>query len=293
MSDRRIGLDAARDVATRPSLDAALTALTATPYARDVQHGQALAVAQRAVVETMVWNCRVLAGWSPRGGAAMLRLLIAPLEAANIEDHVRALGGADVPPPYRLGSLSTAWSKLARTTSTAELHRVLAASPWGDPGDSADHEIGLTIRAILADRMMAAVPAAARWAAGRSALLVARECVVAGRTLPARARLAMARVLGQPALSARSLPALVAALPASSRWVLDDINDPVMLWHAETRWWAQVERDALGLTRRPVAGPEVLVGAVALVTADAWRVRGALELAARGGSPLEAFDALG
>ncbi len=38
--------------------------------------------------------------------------------------------------------------------------------------------------------------------------------------------------------------------------------------------------------------PDVLVGVAALMAADAWRVRAALELAARGGSPLEVFDAV-
>jgi hypothetical protein len=35
-----------------------------------------------------------------------------------------------------------------------------------------------------------------------------------------------------------------------------------------------------------------VLGAVALLAADARRVRAALELAARGGAPLEAYDAL-
>ena len=35
-----------------------------------------------------------------------------------------------------------------------------------------------------------------------------------------------------------------------------------------------------------------MVGAVAVMTADAWRVCAALEIAARGGGPMEDYDAV-
>ncbi|WP_406415994.1 hypothetical protein OH809_40640 [Streptomyces sp. NBC_00873] len=67
--------------------------------------------------------------------------------------------------------------------------------------------------------------------------------------------------------------------------------------------WTRVEKDGSALLRgsrldgsallrgsRLDAAP--LLGAVALLSTDAWRVRAALESAARGGA-LEAFDALG
>ena len=44
------------------------------------------------------------------------------------------------------------------------------------------------------------------------------------------------------------------------------------------------------MIRRSTPGPEILVGAVALLAVDAWRVRAALEVAAHGGGPLEALD---
>jgi hypothetical protein len=36
-----------------------------------------------------------------------------------------------------------------------------------------------------------------------------------------------------------------------------------------------------------------VLGAVAVMACHAWRIRAALELAARGGTPMEAYDELG
>jgi hypothetical protein len=99
-------------------------------------------------------------------------------------------------------------------------------------------------------------------------------------------------VVGGPALSVGTLPDLASALPASARWVLAGVEQPVDLWRAEARWWTRVDRDGSVLVKHSTPGPDVLVGAVAVMAADAWWVRAALELAARGGTPLEAFDAV-
>ncbi len=293
MSGRRVGYQAARNLALSPNLESALAGLARTPYGHDVRLDQTLADAQHAVVDTLAWNLRVLAGWVPREGVTMLRVLAGALEAANVEEHLRHLAGAaPVPPPYRLGGLATAWPRLAATTSPDLLRAGLAASPWGDPGGVTRRQIGLAMRTALADRIMAAVPAAAGWAAADTALLVAREVFLQGRELSPRARIVASRILGPAALSATSLPALVAALPSGSRWVLADIEEPADLWLAEAHWWRRLERDGLALSRRAGAGPEAMVGAVAILAADAWRVRAALELAARGGTPVEVFDAV-
>ena len=100
------------------------------------------------------------------------------------------------------------------------------------------------------------------------------------------------RVLGRAALTARTLAQLAAAVPSVARGVFDEITQPEQLWLAEARWWRAVEHDGLLLARRAVPGPEVLVGTAAVLAADAWRVRAALELAARGGAPMEVFDAV-
>jgi hypothetical protein len=292
MSRRRVGRSAARGLAAGPTLATALSALVQTPYGHDVRQGQTLAEAQRAVVDTVVWNLRVLAGWAPRAGVTILRVLLAGLEISNVEVQLHRFAGEESPPPYRLGGLATAWPRLAGTTSIDEVRGVLATSWWGDPGGGMARDIGLAMRASLADRTVAAVPAAGMWAGGATALLVARTLVLERRDLPAASRLAVSRVVGPAALSATTLPELVAVLPASARWALAEVRDPDDLWQAEARWWARVERDGFDLGRRVLAGPEVLVAAVALLAVDAWRVRAALEVAARGGGPVEVFDAV-
>jgi hypothetical protein len=292
MTRRRIGRAAARDLAASPSLNDALRALIQTPYSHDVRLGQTLAEAQHAVVQTTVWNLRVLAGWAPQRGAAMLRVLLGAVEAANLADHLRALSGADVPPPYQLGTMDTAWTRLASAASADAVRQVLATSVWGDPGGDTPNEIILATRTALADRVISAVPVAAGWAVGWTALLVARETVLGGHELPKRAHDMAIRVLGRAALTARTLPQLAAAVPTVGGGVFDDIAQPDQLWLAEARWWRRVEHEGRSLARRAVAGPEILVGTAAVLAADAWRVRAALELAARGGAPMEAFDAV-
>ena len=284
MTRRRLGQVEVARLAANPTVEAAVSALALTTYGSHVRPDHSLQQAQRAVVDTVAWNIRVLAGWTPREGVAVLRALIAPVEAANIRDHLLRLSGSDPPDAFRVGGLGTAWSRVQRTTSTAELRRTLTASLWGDPGGESAREVDLALRTALADRVVAAVPGAGEWAAGAAALLVAREVFLEGRVLPTAARLSATRVIGVAAVSAGTLPDFREALPTSARWALTDVEDPLDLWRAETRWWSRVEHDAGLQVRRARAGPPVVVGAVALMAADAWRVWGALELAARGGA---------
>ena len=196
------------------------------------------------------------------------------------------------PPPSASVALPRPGPRLQRTTSAPDLRRALAASAWGDPGGESPREITLWLRTTLADRVVAAVPEAGVWASGATALLVAREVFLEGRRLPEHARLAASRVIGPAAVSATSLPELAAALPARARWALADVDRPDALWRAEARWWARVDEDATALVRHARTGRGVLVGAVGLMAVDAWRVRAALEVAARGGGPTEALDAV-
>ncbi|HET6967587.1 MAG TPA: hypothetical protein VFI44_04875 [Ornithinibacter sp.] len=292
MTRRRLGRAEVMSLGASPSVEAAVTALALTTYGSRVRPGQTLPQAQRSVVETVAWNIRVLAGWTPREGVAVLRALIAPLEAANVRDHLLRLAGADPPEPFRLGGLTTAWARLQRTTSLADVRSTLAASLWGDPGGVTPREIDLAMRTTVADRVVAAVPAAGGWAAGATALLVAREVFLGGGELPPAAHLAASRVVGVGAASAGTLADYRAALPTSARWALTDVEDPTDLWRAEARWWARVDRDAGSLVRRTRTGSDVVVGAVAMMAVDAWRVCGALELAARGGGLPEVVDAV-
>jgi hypothetical protein len=292
MTRRRLGRAAVRALAESTSSAEALVTLSRGPYRDNVRADQTVGAAQRGVVEAVLWNVRVLAGWLPREGAAMLRALVAAVEIANVHDHLLRLGGVDTPAPYRLGGLATAWSRLAGTSSPEEVRQVLATSPWGDPQASTPGDIVVTMRTVLADRVISAVPWSLPWSAGAVALQVARELFVNERPLPRHAALTAARVIGSKPMSTGTLTDFVDALPATARWALAEVGDASRLWHAEAGWWARVERDAMAMTRRSAPGPEVPVGAVAMMAVDAWRVRAALEVAARGGNPAGAFDAV-
>jgi hypothetical protein len=295
MSRRRLGRVAVRELAGATDLDAALSRLTRSPYRREVHVGMTLAQAERAVVAATLWNVRVLSGWLPRQGVPLVRVLVSPVEAANVVDHLDHLRGGrsgPAPPPYRLGGLGTTWPRLATTTTPEEVREALATSAWGDPGGTSTREVALALRITACDRVASAVPFAADWAAGSLALLVAREMTADRLPLPQRAREVLAFALGGRVAQATTLPALVDALPRSASWALAGVSGPEDLWLAEARWWSRVERDAFRLVRSSTAGPEAPIGAMALLATDAWRVRAALESAARHGRAMEDFDAV-
>ncbi|MFC8244651.1 hypothetical protein [Streptomyces chartreusis] len=290
---RCLGAAGIGEVAAAGTLDAALRYLANTPYRHDVGPGATVAGAQRAVSATLLWHLRVLAGWQPATGADAIRALASGFELSNTEHHLRSLavdprrpGSTPLhPPPYRLGALATAWTRLARTRTPSELRAALAASVWGDPGGDSPAAVATGMRVSAALRLAIAVPDAARWAAARLALLFCREVFVVGRRMPDVTVRRAARLLGPGAIAAGSYADFRQALPTTARWLLDDIDEATDLWRAEARWWDAVERDGRELLRRSHFGPQPAVGAVAVLSVDAWRTRGALELAARGGGP--------
>jgi hypothetical protein len=105
MARRRLGRDAAGRLAANSSIESALATLAATSYGHDVRPSQTLAEAQHAVIDTTVWNLRVLGGWMPREGVTMLRILLGVVEVANVDDLLLRLGGRPAPPPHALSSL--------------------------------------------------------------------------------------------------------------------------------------------------------------------------------------------
>ncbi|MFD5493889.1 hypothetical protein ACFYY3_33735 [Streptomyces sp. NPDC001812] len=294
MRSRCLGATGLREVASAPTLDAALRYLGGTAYRRDLAPGMSLAEAQQAVAATLLWHLRVLAGWQPRGGAAVIRVLAAGFEISNTEEHLRSMSGA-VPArshlPYVLGALATAWPRLARTGAPDALRAELATSVWGDPGADTSAAVATGMRVSAAVRTADSVPEAARWAAGRLALLIAREVFLVGRPLTGPSARTATRLLGRAAVAASSFAGFQRRLPEPARWALDGLDAAEDLWRAETRWWERLARDGSELLRasRPGSGP--VVGAVAVLSTDAWRARGALELAARGGGSPEAPDA--
>src|SRR5690606_25789605 len=208
MARRRLGVANAR-VLAGGSLSEALAALATSPYER-VATGASLGQAQRQVAETLLWHLRVLAGWLPAAGADLLRVLAGWFEIANVDEHLRALAGAAAEPPYQLGTLATAWPRLAATGSPAELRAALAASAWGDPGGSEPRSVSVALRRVWAERVAGGVGAARAWARGAAALLVAREALALGRRLPDRAAAVATRLLGTGWPGAGTVPELAA-----------------------------------------------------------------------------------
>ena len=288
MARRRVGRGAARSIATAGSVDQAVRLLSATPYGHHVRPDQGLAEAQRAVAATVLWHLRVLAGWAPWDGARLLRLLVAGFEIANVDAMVASYAGAPAPPPYALGALATSWSHLEGAASLADLRSRLVGSPWGDPGEDSAAAVQIGMRLAWARRSAGQVPQA--WSLAGAALLVARERFVAGRELPARAAGAAETLLGASATAAPSFGDLVRTLPRDAGWVFAGVDGPSRLWRAEAAWWRRVEDDGFGMLRSGRFEPERALGAAAVLAGDAWRVRAALEVAARGGGGLETFD---
>jgi hypothetical protein len=276
MAQRRLGAAGTRSLAGQPSLEAALEVLAESSYGRDVRAGSTLPEAQRAVAATLLWHLRVLAGW--------------------VDERLREVTGGSHEQPFRLGGLATAWTTLATATSPADLREQLGRSAWGDPGSEDPDGIRLGMRLSWASRVAANVPEARPWAAGAAALLVARTLLPDGARIPATTVLAVTPLLGARWPEATTLATLRAGLPPEARWALSHADDPTDLWQAEAAWWLRVGRDGFALLRRPVTTAEPVLGAVAVLATDAWRVRAALEVAARGGASvpaaMEAFDAV-
>ena len=128
------------------------------------------------------------------------------------------------------------------------------------------------------------MPEAVGWATTYATLVLAR-CLASGVSLePGTPAATHARaVLGERLVQSRSLRDLTGRLPRRSAWLLADVSGPEDLWAAEASWWHRLWGDGLLLVRRGGAEPGTTVGAVAALAADAWRVRGALEVAAREG----------
>ncbi|MBO4269570.1 hypothetical protein [Microbispora triticiradicis] len=282
---RGLGLRRARRLAACGSSAEAVAMLAHTPYGHDVRPGQSLPDAQWAVLATLLWHLRVLAGWLPREGGQMMRVLARWFEIANVDELMCRLTGRPAEPEFVLGSLGTAWPRLRRSGSLTEIRATLATSPWGDPGGANRHEIQLGMRLAWAERLADVLPPATRgWGSGAAALLVALERHAERREpsagVPDRCR----ALLGPDAVAAMSITDMTGRLPPAARWALLGIDDPNQLWEAERRWWERVEDEGRALLTESGFSAGPVVGAIAVLAADARRVRAALELAARGGA---------
>ncbi|HXZ70461.1 MAG TPA: hypothetical protein VEH31_06225 [Streptosporangiaceae bacterium] len=291
LARRRIGAGAARQLAAAGSLEDALRLLAATPYGREVRPGQTLMQAQHGVAAAILWDLRVLAGWLPQGGVPLLQTLAAWFEIANVDELLAAISGREPGEMFTLGSLATAWPRLRDAGSVAGLRTGLAASAWGDMGADSAFAVRFGMRARWAQRVAGFDDPARTWATTGAALLAAGQRFAASQAVPAAVLPSLRGLLGAAA-DADTLEAMAAALPGRAQWVLAGVTSADDLWRAEAAWWARVQRDAFSLLRTSASNTAPILGAAAVLAADAWRTRAALEMAARGGGPLEAYDAV-
>jgi hypothetical protein len=269
----------------------AIVQLCASPYAHDVRPGQRLGEAQEAVLATVLWQVRVLAGWLPRSGAEIVRVIAGYWELANVALRLGSMEGAEVGTPFDLGTLGTVWQRARKARTPVEIRTALAASPWGDPGTNEPATLVAWLRMRWAERAAQLVPGAYAWGAGLLALLVARELFVTGRRPGPRAWPTV--LLGAAWADTLTIQEFADRVPRGARWALEGIELPTDLWRAEARWWRRVEDDADTMLARFQPGRrECVVASAALLLVDAWRTRAALEIADRGGTPLEVFDEL-
>ncbi|MER2133914.1 MAG: hypothetical protein ABS910_04460 [Arthrobacter sp.] len=321
MARRRAGAGLCRDAAALASLPQAVELFEQTGYGPELAanaaagrnggpgSGPELAAAQHATRRSVLWQLRVLAGWLPVSGARMVRAAGAAFELANITVLARRLATAEpgtaeagtpprrsveLPEYFELGGLATAWPRLSRAGSISELAEMLRTSPWGDPGTAED--LADTLSVVWIRRLAAAAPQTRSWMVAGAALLAARRALVhpgaeSSASAGTRLHILLQPVIGGNWAEAQDLASFRAALPAAAAPVLDGVEEPGDLWRAEAALRARVEEDAFRLLRSGLPGPDVAVGAVAVLGVDAWRVRAALAAAASGGGS-EVLDAV-
>lgn len=282
---RRLGEEGALRAGAATSLDAAIASLAPTHYGPALRPEMDLALAQHAVSATVLFDLRVLAGWSPPLGAGALRALAGRFEIDNVLALFGSFAGIDVPTPYELGSLATVSSVLGAARSPAEVRSSLAASSWGDPGTDDPDGIGLALELRWARRVIEQAEVATTWARARAAIALGR--VLEDGELDALSSAAQGdarRVLGPDWRRAGGLEELLELSRVGLPHAAGMFGGAAGPWRAEVASWTLLEQQ--GSTRRPVPDASAPVQVAQLLLLDAWRTRAALVLAERGGGDL-------
>lgn len=282
MAQRRVGRGGCDRIAACQDIDSAIALLNGSVYGSRLSEVSALDAAQRAVNETVLWKLRVLAGWMPASGTQLVTAVAAGFEVENIVGLAQRLGGrADAREPYDLGALVTAWPMVRTATSLADLSIALRQSRWGDVGTLTDADgLADVLSVAWLRRLMVVAPAARPWAVTAFVLVAARILFVDNAKPAARFAHIVGPGIAQAWRTTRGLSAFAAALPRSAQPAIAGIASPAELWRAEMRLVETVEADGARLLRSSVPGPDVVLGAVTVLTMDAWRVRSALAMAA-------------
>lgn len=232
------------------------------------------------------------------------------------------------PAAFELGGLATAWPRLRTAATAEELQAALASSPWGDPGPESQRSDVLTV--LWLRRLTAEAAAVRPWAAAAAALICAR-LVLVDRTDPSSRLAALVRPLlgtgwtgtdwtstatgggtgtgtvagaggpetrtsiqasGPLTSAARTPETLRSMLPPAAAQALEGVDRTTDLWRAEAALAVRIETDGFALLRAGLPGPDVVLGAMAVLATDAWRVRAALAAAAVNAGSSEVLDAV-
>jgi hypothetical protein len=295
LTNRRLGAGGSRLVAARRDLPDALAALSGSVYASRLLGISDLAAAERATRDTVLWQLRVLAGWVPATESRLCRAAAGGYERDNIVDLAGHLDdGRLLPAAYGLGTLGTAWSRVGTATSLPELAAALRRSPWGDVGadgtGTTSWRDALTL--VWLRRLADVAPAARPWVQLVGALNAARIVLVDRAEPSPRLSQLLRPVIGSRWESAGDVASLRDALPRAVHAVLRGVDEPDQLWRAEARVRGVVEADGFRLLRTALPGPDVILGAIAVLAVDAWRVRAALAAACLGTGSSEVLDAV-
>lgn len=292
MMRRLVGVDRARTLA-RVDWPDARQALTSTIYGKHLATEAGRDDARQAAMEATSWQLRVLSGWLPPGRSGLARVFAAPIEIANVERHLASLWGIhNQRAPISLGSLATAWPRVARATSPEMLRAALAASVWGDPGGVDRATISLGLRLGWARRLAVQSPTFEPWVKGAAAVLIARERFAFDRTLNEPTGRVADSLIGTRWRSAGSVPELAGCLPADASWSLVDLDEPAALWQAECAVARRVALEAKRLADKANPCRDALIGIMALLLIDLRHVLVVIELAGRHAGGDEVFDAV-
>ncbi|MEY9951613.1 hypothetical protein [Leifsonia sp. EB34] len=275
----RAGSAVLRQCAQAAALPDALALLGGSAYASRLAPTMDLVAAQRAIADTLLWQIRVLAGWLPPGGTRIAVAAAAVFERANILARARLLadGGHEPASPFELGTLGTAWPTIRATTSLADLHSALRASPWGDAA-AAQSTTALDdlLSASLLRRIAACAPLARDWCVVACTLIATRVSLLERAGPDQTFRRLVAPLIGDRWSATNSLAALRDAAPRPARTILAGIDRPEELWRGQVALAALVDAQA----RRSLTGgdhqADSVVAALAILFVDAWRARAAL-----------------
>ncbi len=289
---RTTGVAGARAIAAAPTWAEARALLAGTVAGRGLPPDADRRRARSAASAATVWQLRVLAGWVPPASTGLVRLAAGPVEIADVEAHLSALEGGPRHDPVPLGSLGTAWPAVGRATSAEGVRAVLRRSSWGDPGGRDRITMALGLRVAWLRRIQVAAPRAAPWAGGALAVVVARERFAFEREISPVTGRDVDRALGRQWRGADSLAALTDRLPRSVRWPLSGIDRADDLWRAERAVLQRVAEQAGDRAATGGADRATLTAVLAILLVDLWRVHAAIDLAGRGPTGGEAFDAV-